>query len=233
VNPPKSVTEQFSQFVAELDYENLSDALVQKVKLLFIEYLRVAILGSQKESGMKLCRLAQSLGGKGRSQILVYDGVLDAPRASLINSTFAAGPDWDDTHVGAMLHPGVIIFPSAIAVAEQLGSSGKEFITAVIAAYEAMIRIALSVQPSHFKRGFHSQATCGVFGAAVAAAKLMDMKPRKIVSTIGVAGSYASGLTQFYKYGSEVKRIHSAKSSEGGIMAALIVDAGIDGPPYI
>ena len=96
-----------------------------------------------------------------------------------------------------------------------------------------MIRIGLSVQPSHFQKGFQSTATCGVFGSAIAASKLLNMKERDIVSALGIAGSYASGLAQFYKYGSDVKRIHAGKSSESGIMAALMVESGITGPPYI
>ncbi len=228
-----AITERFSQFIADLAYDDLPESTVETVKLLFFDYLRVSSLGSQRQSAKKIYRLMNRLGGKGKSSILVHQGFMDPSRAALINAAFASELDWDDTHVGAMLHPGVIIFSSAIAVAEQVKSNGKRFITAVAAAYDAMIRIALSVQPSHFNRGFHSQATCGVFGAAIAASKLMGMKIDEIISTLGIAASYASGLTQFYRYGSQIKRIHSGKSAEAGIMAALFVDSGIDGPPHI
>lgn len=226
-------TEILSQYASKLRYEDLPETVVERVKQLFLEYLRVGILGSRREWGKRLWQLIESFKGSGRSRILIYGTMIDSPRASLINGTFAGGLDWDDTHVGSMLHPGVVIFPAAIAVAEQLNSNGKQFIPAIAAAYDAMIRIGLSVQPTHFKRGFQSTPTCGVFGAAIAAAKLFNMDSRKIISSLGIAGSYASGLTQFYEYGSEVKRIHAGKGSEGGVMAALIAKSGIDGPPYI
>jgi 2-methylcitrate dehydratase PrpD len=224
------VTELLCQYVSKLEYEDLSDSIVLRVKQLFIEYLRVVVLGSQRQWGKSIF---SSFAGKGKSQIAVYEGMTDQARAALVNGTFAGGLDWDDTHVGSMLHPGIVIFPAAIAVAEKIGANGKKLIEALTAAYDAMIRIGLCIQPSHFKKGFQSTATCGVFGAAVAAAKLMNFEYQNIVSTLGIAGSYASGLAQFYKYGSEVKRIHAGKSSESGVMAALLVNSGIDGPPYI
>lgn len=149
-NNPLPVTEMLSRYVSRLNYENLPDPIVDRVKLLFLEYLRVAVLGSQRVWSKKIYKLVKGLGGKGRSQILIYGGTTDPPRASLINGTFAGGLDWDDTHVGSMLHPGIVVFPAALAIAGWLNSSGKQLITAIIAGYEAMIRIGLSVQPSHF-----------------------------------------------------------------------------------
>jgi 2-methylcitrate dehydratase PrpD len=100
-----------------------------------------------------------------------------------------------------------------------------------------MIRIGLSIQPTHFGRGFQSTATCGGFGAAVAAARLaFNGEPtadHSIASSIGLVASFAGGLTQFYKSGSTVKRIHAARAAENGVAAALLARHGFTGPQDI
>src|SRR3984957_15350205 len=100
-----------------------------------------------------------------------------------------------------------------------------------------MIRIGLSIQPSHFGRGFQSTATCGGFGAAVAAARLAfngaKAADHKIASSIGLVASFSGGLTQFYQSGSTVKRIHAARAAENGVTAALLVAQGFSGPTDI
>jgi 2-methylcitrate dehydratase PrpD len=129
------------------------------------------------------------------------------------------------------------VFSGALALADEVGAAGKDFIAAVAAGYEAMIRIGLAIQPGHFQRGFQSTATCGGFGAAVAAARLAfngeRSADRKIASTIGLVASFAGGLTQFYKSGSTVKRIHAARAAENGVAAALLARQGFAGPTDI
>ena len=130
-----------------------------------------------------------------------------------------------------MLHPGCIVFSAALAIAQSRGLSGDKILAAVVAGYEAMIRIALSVQPSHFKRGFQSTATCGVFGSSVAAAALLfPGDARRIAETIGLAASSSAGLVQFFHSGSTVKRIHAAQAARSGVQAALLAEAGFSGP---
>jgi 2-methylcitrate dehydratase PrpD len=134
-----------------------------------------------------------------------------------------------------MLHPGSIVFSSALAVCGE--RSGSEFLAAVAAGYEAMIRIGLSIQPTHFRRGFQSTSTCGGFGATVAASRLlfagMSDADRHIAEAIGVVASFSGGLTQFYQSGSTVKRIHAARAAESGVTAALLVAEGFSGPTDI
>jgi 2-methylcitrate dehydratase PrpD len=136
-----------------------------------------------------------------------------------------------------MLHPGAVVFSAALALADEVDASGTDFIAAVAAGYEAMIRIALAIQPSHFRRGFQSTATCGGFGAAVAATRLAFNgsagADHKIASTLGLVASLSGGLTQFYISGSTVKRIHAARAAENGVAATLLARHGFSGPEDI
>ncbi|HWI15074.1 MAG TPA: MmgE/PrpD family protein, partial [Burkholderiales bacterium] len=136
----------------------------------------------------------------------------------------------DDTHVGSMHHPGASVLPAAFAIAEKIDAGGRALLEAAICGYEASLRIGLAVQPSMFQRGFMSTPTCGALGAAVAAGKLLGFDGRGLAGALGAASSYAGGLAQFYKSGSEIKRINGAKAAESGVIAALLTQSGIAGP---
>jgi len=226
-----------AQFAASLKGEALPRDVQITLGELFLDYLRVASIGATMPWSAWADAYVARLGGDGRATVLFRPQRRDAVRAAILNATYAGSIDADDTHVGAMLHPGAIVFSAALALADETGASGRDFLAAVAAGYEAMIRIGLAIQPSHFQRGFQSTATCGGFGAAVAAARLAfngeTSADRRIAASIGLAASFAGGLTQFYKSGSTVKRIHAARAAENGVAAALLARHGFAGPQDI
>jgi 2-methylcitrate dehydratase PrpD len=228
-----SATRELAAFAATLELDRLPAEVTERLGLLFLEYLRVASFGERMPWSQWSREMVAALGGRGESYILFSPLQMDAARAAFLNATFAGSLDADDTHVGAMLHPGAVVFSAALAVAQSLHAPGREVLPAVAAGYEAMIRIALSVQPSHFRRGFQSTATCGSFGAAVAAARLLFRgadAAERVASTLGVAASFAGGLTQVFRAGSTAKRIHAAHAAQCGVEAALLVRHGFSGP---
>jgi 2-methylcitrate dehydratase PrpD len=175
-------------------------------------------------------------GKAGASHVLFSPDTLNPQHATFLNVTFGSSFDGDDTHVGAMLHPGVAAWSAALAIAEHVGASAPELLAAVVAGYETTIRIGLAMQPSHFRRGFQSTGTCDVFGTAAAAGRLLFRggdAARRIQEAIGLAGSYPSGVAQFYYSGSSGKRIQAAHSAQSGIAAALLTQQGFSGPPDI
>ena len=226
-----------AQFAASLQGDALPPDIRATLGQLFLDYVRVASIGAGMPWSAWADSYMASLGGQGRAAVLFRPDRRDAVRAAFLNATYAGSIDADDTHVGSMLHPGSIVFSAALALADETGAGGKDFIAAVAAGYEAMIRIGLSIQPSHFGRGFQSTATCGGFGAAVAAARLAfsgeQSADHKIASSIGLVASFAGGLTQFYQSGSTVKRIHAARAAENGVAAALLARQGFTGPEDI
>jgi 2-methylcitrate dehydratase PrpD len=231
-----SATRELAAFAASLEHERLPAQVTDRLGLLFLEYLRVASFGERMPWSRWASAMLAALGGRGESYVLFSPHPVDPVRAAFLNATFAGSLDADDTHVGAMLHPGAVVFSAALAVAQSLHAPGREVLAALAAGYEAMIRIALSLQPSHFQRGFQSTATCGSFGAAVAAARLIFRgadAAERIASTLGVAASFAGGLTQFFHSGSTVKRIHAAHAAQSGVEAALLVRHGFSGPADI
>jgi 2-methylcitrate dehydratase PrpD len=226
-----------ANFAACLRGEALPSRIISSLGDLFLDYLRVASIGADMPWSDWARHYVQTLGRNGSAPVLFEPQGCDPVRSAFLNTTFAGSIDADDTHVGSMLHPGSIVFSATLAVSRQTNASGHDFIAAVAAGYETMIRIGLSIQPTHFHRGFQSTATCGGFGAAVAAARLLfgatAGAEQKIAETIGIVASFSGGLTQFYKSGSTVKRIHAAHAAESGVAAALLVANGFSGPTDI
>ncbi len=237
--PTKSPTLALADFAASLRGEDLPARVASALGDLFLDYLRVASIGADMAWSGWARDYLSGLGRAGAAPVLFGTEGCDPVGAAFLNSTYAGSIDADDTHVGSMLHPGAIVFSAALAVCGR--SSGADFLAAVAAGYEAMIRIGLSIQPTHFRRGFQSTATCGGFGAAVAASRLLFGREaaadvgagRRIAETIGMVASFSGGLTQFYQSGSTVKRIHAARASENGVAAALLVAKGFSGPTDI
>jgi len=230
------VTRRYAEFAAGLDHAALQAAVRDALTVFLLDYLRVASLGQRMPWSAWAVNLGRELGGHGHSTLLFSQDRSDPERATFINATFAGSIDADDVHVGSMLHPGCIVISAALAVGEAQGASGARMLAAIAAGYETMIRIGLAIQPSHFRRGFQSTATCGVFGAATAAASLMFNgadRAQRIAETLGLAASFSGGLTQFYHSGSTVKRIHAAHAAGEGVHAALLARAGFSGPADI
>jgi 2-methylcitrate dehydratase PrpD len=227
-------TAELAAFAAALRGEDLPGDVKVTLGELFLDFLRVGSIGARMPWSAWARNYVTQAGGTGNAPVLFERERRDPVRAAFLNTVYAGSIDADDTHVGSMLHPGSIVFSAALAVGVQMDVSGRDFLAAVAAGYEAMIRIGLSIQPSHFKRGFQSTATCGGFGAGVAAARLCFQgqreAERRIADTIGIVSSFSGGLTQFYQSGSTVKRIHAAHAAESGVTAALLVSNGFSGP---
>ncbi len=229
-------TVRFAEFAANLDYAALPAPVCEALTVFLLDYLRVASLGQRMSWSAWATNLARELGGREHATVLFSHDRTDPERATFVNTTYSGSIDADDVHVGSMLHPGCIVISAALAIGEARHRSGAQILAAIAAGYENMIRIGLAIQPSHFRRGFQSTATCGGFGAATAAASLTFEgadRARRIAETIGLVASFSGGLTQFYHSGSTVKRIHAAHAAGEGVHAALLAEAGFSGPADI
>lgn len=228
------LTRQLAAFCHKLSYEELSPEVIDRAKYFFLDYLGVAVRGSLTESSQPLYRLTAALGAAGTATVLGRREKVAFPYAALVNGTSAHSLELDDTHQGGSIHLGVSVFSAALAMAEHLGTSGKAFITAAVAGFEATARLAMAVRPQeHYRRGFHPTATCGTFGAAVSAAKLLGLTESQLLSTLGIAGSQAAGSMEFLTDGAWTKRLHPGWAAFAGIHAALLAREGFVGPTTI
>ena len=226
-------TRALASFAANLDPAKLPTDVRQTLGWLLLDHLRVCSIGARLQWSDWARGYVGLVGKPGGSHVMFSTETLNPQHATFMNVTFGSSFDGDDTHVGAMLHPGVAVWSAALATAEHVGASGPQVLAAVVVGYETIIRIGLSMQPGHFKRGFQSTGTCDVFGTAAAAGRLLfrgSDAERRIAEAIGLAGSYPSGVAQFYYSGSSGKRIQAAHSAQSGVAAALLTQQGFSGP---
>src|SRR4030043_2339475 len=154
--------------------------------------------------------------------------------SALANGTAGHAIEMDDGNNESSLHPGVVVFPTALATSEMAGASGKDFIEAVVLGYEVMIRLGKAIGPENsYQRGFHPTGTCGTFGASVSASKLLGLNKDGMVSAMGIAGSQASGSMEYLAQGTWTKRFHPGWAALSGMIAAQLARKGFRGPTSI
>lgn len=223
-------TAVLAQWAAGYRLEHAPPPIVERIKALLLDYLRVTAVGARLPWSRSARALTLALGGKPESSLLLCGERVDAARAAFVNGAYAHACDLDDTHVGSMHHAGASIWPAVLAIAERENSPGRAVLEAAIIGYEASLRIGLATQPALFQRGFMATPTCGAMGAALAAGKLLGFGAIDMAGALGAAGAYAGGLAQFYLSGGVTKRLNGARGAESGVMAALLTQAGIWGP---
>jgi 2-methylcitrate dehydratase PrpD len=230
---PEKTCRDLAEFVAGLTYEAIPPEPIEKAKQFVLDIVRLAILGSRLPWGERTRQVFRGIGGKEESTVIGFGDRLPAVHAAYVNGTTSHGLENDDTHVGAIHHPGVTTIPAVLAVAEREELGGKSLLTGVIAGYEVMTRLGEAMQPSLFgDRGFHSTAVMGYFGAAAGSANLLGLSDEQTAHALSFAAAYASGLANWIK-GGMVKYLHAGKAARGGVEAALLAGGGLTGPRQV
>ena len=164
------------------------------------------------------------------SAIGVFGGEwrFDPLNAAFANGFLANALDFDDTHQGTILHPTAPVLGTVTALAEHLGASPTEAMTAFTLGVEIACRIADAVSPEHYDRGWHITSTCGVFGAAAAAGRLLRLTQAEMLWAFGHAAAQAAGTVE--NLGTSAKSIGVGQAARGGLFAALLARRGVAGP---
>jgi 2-methylcitrate dehydratase PrpD len=156
----------------------------------------------------------------------------DAGRQALRLGGLSHVLEMDDLHAASVTHPGCAVVPAALALGARHGCSGQALLDAVLQGYEAVTRVGMAVGPAHY-RVWHSTATCGPFGAAMAAASVLRLDDAQAMDALGNAGTQSSGLWQFIETGAMSKHLHAGRAAEAGVVAAELAALGFTGPPEI
>ena len=229
------ITEELAEYCGALKFGQLTEQVVDRVKYLFLDFIGVTCRGSQEDSSKSIYRFITEMRCGHRGGVIIGTKKR-APYvyAALANAASSHAIEMDDVNNEASLHPGVVIFPSALATGEMIGANGKSFIEAVVLGYDVMVRLGKALGPeNHYKRGFHPTATCGPFGSSVVASKIMGLKAERIANAMGIAGSQAAGSMEFLAQGTWTKRLHPGWAAHSGMIAAQLAQKGFRGPTSI
>lgn len=226
-------THALAEFLAGLRYEDLPASVVAYTEELFLDWLGSALASQDRHPIPLFQRYARHMGpASGKSRVLVDGSSTSAYFAALVNAASSHLVEQDDLHNSSVLHPATVVFPAALAAAQELGKSGRELILASVAGYEAGIRIGEFLGRSHY-RIFHTTATVGTLAAAVAVGKLLGLDSRQFVHCLGSAGTQAAGLWEFLRDAADSKQLHTAKAAADGLLAAYLTADGLSGAQNI
>src|SRR5215510_8802396 len=202
-----SLSRQLAQWVVGLRYEDLPPAVIDRAKGLTLHGLASVLLGSRSPEGRGAVQLVveEEAGTRNGATILVDGTRVTKGGAAFANAEMAmAGGKWDTFRM--LTHPGTSIIPGALVAAESAGASGRELITGLVAGYEVMERLAADFIPTVMARGFHAGVVFGIFGPAVAAAKILNFTEEQVNSTIALCASLAASNLEGARSGGRALR---------------------------
>ncbi|KPU61183.1 mmgE/PrpD family protein [Pseudomonas fluorescens] len=222
--------QRLAQFCVDTRFEDLPPALVEQARRHILDTFGATLAGADSE----VAKTARQVFEDETGDTLVWSTGqrVGAAQAAMLNGIAAHALELDDT--GGCDHSGAVVLPAVMAAVSMAGQpvSGREFITAVVIGYEVGRRVleACGGYSAHNGAGWHSTATCGVFGAAAASARIFRLNAGQTLSALGIAGSFSGGLWAFIHDGSQSKKLHSGRAAEGGLLAARFAQQGISGP---
>ena len=232
MGPNMSITQTLSAYSATIRLGVLPPEVVTRARFLLLDLVgNIVRARHDAESTPALLSAVRALGyGDGTCFVFGDTRRYTPPGAALLNGALAHSLDFDDTHAAGTLHPGAPVIPAAIAAGEMVGASGADVLAAIVAGYEVTCRVALALPAGdHYQRGYHPTATCGVFGAAAAAARVFGLDAAGIESALGIALSQSAGSLEFLVNGAWTKRFQVGWAAQSGLVAATLARDGFKG----
>ncbi|MEW7847932.1 MmgE/PrpD family protein [Massilia aurea] len=216
-------------FAASLRYMQIPDAVRMRTEDLFLDWIGSALAGATSRPVQTIDRFAQTMGpASGACEVLISRRTTTPMFAAMVNAAASHVAEQDDVHNGSVFHPGAVVFPAALAVAQSIGASGQDLLTAAVAGYEVGIRVGEFLGRSHY-RIFHTTGTAGTLAAAAAAGHLLKLTPEQMLHAFGSAGTQAAGLWEFLRDAADSKQLHTAGAAANGLMAAYLAQDGFTG----
>jgi len=222
------IVTELIKYVVNTQFDDLPHDVVEEEKKLIVDSMGVTIAGTLAPGCKEIVELVKEWGGKPEATIIAYGGKVASPWAAFANSTMMHALDFDDTLDESALHAHVSVLPTAFAMAEFRGNvTGEELINAVVLGVDLVCRLGLATKrPLSWIR----TSTCGSFGAAATAAKVLGFDYETMLRALGIVYSQTSGNAQCLIEGGLVKRMQPAFSAQAGVISALLAHKGITGP---
>ncbi len=211
-------------------------APAQKARSKAVEHIKdgiaVMLAGSRTDSAQKVYKYTMEKNCPGDSSIIGFDKKTAPSDAALINGTSGHADDFDDTQLstspdriyGLLTHPTVPVLAASLAVAEMIDCSGLELVDAFIAGFEVECKLAEAIRPEHYRRGFHTTATIGIFGACASSSMLMQQDKEQLRHSLGIAASMSSGIR--VNFGTMTKPLHAGMAASNGVIACMLGKQG-------
>jgi len=219
------------EHLTDLASRPLPAGLAEGARIALLDNLGCGLFGARQPWGRIVGDMVRSEGAAGLATVYGLPTPTAPSRAALANGTATHGFELDDILMGALAHPGAVVVPAALAVAEQQGATGERLLAGIVAGYEVMGRLGLALGHDHNTRGFHTTGVAGPVASAVASGIVLGFDVERILTAVGIACSSAAGIKAFTQgTGGMVKRMHAGRASESGVLACELARRGFTGP---
>lgn len=228
MDPRPGITDSLARFVSQTTWSDLPDGARHDAKRALLNFFAVALAGCRTEPvELALKSLSEFSGGK-QATVIGRRERIDALSAAFLNAAGANVFDFCDTHLPTVVHPTAPLAPALLAMAELRRVTGPELLLAFALGFEIECRVGLAVSPGHYPKGWHITSTCGVFGAAAGAGKLLDLSRQQLRWALGTASTQSAGLCECL--GWPAKSVSVGNAARNGLWSALLAGKGFSGP---
>ena len=224
-----SATEALGRFIAESRFDSLPEALRHEGRRSILNHIGCALGVARDPAVITALEIMRDASGKPRATVLGQHDRLGVMEAAFVNAIASNLLDYDDTHLNTVIHPSAPVAPVTFALGEELGAIGAEVLHAFLLGGEIACRIGNAVSPGHYARGWHITASCGVFGAAAAAARLMRLSAEETAHALGIAASQSGSIIE--NLATAAKNIGVGNAARNGILAARFAARGYHAAP--
>ncbi|GHG49917.1 hypothetical protein GCM10012320_18030 [Sinomonas cellulolyticus] len=224
-----AVSRRIAEFVVGLGDQPPPAAVLARMRLHVLDTFGCQLAFATLPWSRDIWAYVRARDTAGPSTVAFYGAKVAPELAAFANAAFTHGFEMDDTDMASTSHPGTVVVSSALALGQQLSASGREFLTAVAAGYEIMIRVALG-GVGMTDRGYHSTSVTGPFGAAAAAAVLEGLDVDVTTHALAICASRAGGVSEFAVSGGTEKRLHGAYGAQMGLESVGLARAGVTAP---
>lgn len=222
-----TAVQTFASFASSLRHAAIAPEVVHHAKRAIVDWYAALVPGAVEPPATLLEQALREDMDRGGAR-LCLGRAATVRTAALINATAAHTVEVDDIYREAIYHPGAPTIAAALALAQARQASGMQMIRAVVAGYEVSTRIGAALGRDHY-RYWHNTGTVGTFGAAAAAATLLDLDATRHAHALCSAATFAAGLQQAFRMDSHSKPLHAGHAAEAGVLAAMAAEQGVTG----
>ena len=218
--PLPKVTQILARYITGARFEDLPANVRKEGTRTFLNWMGVAVGGSHHETVDNAVAAMSPFSGKPEANLMGRAEKLDILNAALVNGISSHVFDYDDTHLKTIIHPAGPVASAILALSQHRPVSGREFLHALVLGVETECRIGNAVYPSHYDMGWHITGSCGVFGGAAAAGKILGLNEQQMAWALGLAATQPVGLK--IHFGTMTKSFHAGRAAQNGLTAALL-----------
>ena len=226
----KNYSQSVANYVFESSSAQMPPSVLHEAKRSLMNYFAVAFAAGKDETISKAIAVLTRFSANHDAAILGRNLNTDMLNAAALNAMAANVFDFDDTHIPTIIHPTAPVAAAIFALSQTQKVSGKDFLHALILGMEIECRIGNVISPAHYSRGWHITSTCGVFGSALAAGKLLKLTAQQLNWALGSASAQASGLVE--TLGTMSKSMSVGNAARNGLLSAILAADDFSGPEF-